>query len=188
MSVLKYRNADGQWETLPHIVQGSSGGGSSEEWETIADITLAEVTDGITVSQDINGQAFSLKKAKIIVDTDNTTGFYTATGKLYLGLISAEANISSRAIYLSNFIPNTADRYSRAIFDVEVIDGIAFVSGRCRNIMKNFSFSETGDPVTLSGNLGYSVKNGSVDNIKLSTDYTDGFAIGTHIKILGVRA
>lgn len=161
---------------------------TGEAWETIADITLEEASAEVVISQDANGGALSLKRMKVIVDTDNTTGFYTATGMLYLGLISAEANLSSRAIYLSNFIPNTADKYSRAIFDVEVIDGIAFVSGRCRNIMKNFSFSETGDPVALSGNLGYLVKNGSVDNIKLSTNYTDGFAIGTHIKVLGVRA
>ena len=164
------------------------GGGSSEEWETIADITLAEVTNGITVSQDINGQAFSLKKAKIIVDTDNTSGFYTATGNLLLNLKSAETNVLSRAMYLENALPNTAGRYGGAVFEIEVVSGLAFVSGRCSNNLKKLANTEFGDPFSFSANLPFSLENGTLNEINIGTNYSSGFAVGTRIKVLGVRA
>ena len=164
------------------------GGGSSEEWETIADITLEEASAAVNISQDIDGQAFSLKKAKIIVDTDNTSGFYTATGNLLLVLHSAETNGFARAIYLTSFLPNTAGKYSRAIFEVEVVDGMAFVSGRHKSNISALKNSEFGSPFTISGNLAFALKNSIVDNMQIHTNISSGFAIGTRVKILGVRA
>ena len=164
------------------------GGGSSEEWETIADITLEEASAAVNISQDIDGQAFSLKKAKIIVDTDNTSGFYAATGNLLLVLHSAETNGFARAIYLTNFLPNTADKYSRAIFEVEVVDGMAFVSGRHKSNISSLKNSEFGSPFGISGNLAFALKNSIVDNMQIHTNISSGFAIGTRVKILGVRA
>lgn len=157
-------------------------------WETVADITLTEAVKEIIVTQDTEGQAFSLKKAKIIVDTDNTSGFYTATGNLLLVLHSAETDGFSRAIYLSGFLPNTADKYSRAIFEVEVVDSMAFVSGRHKSNISSLKNSEFGSPFTISGNLAFALKNNIVDNMRISTNTSSGFAIGTRVKILGVRA
>ena len=164
------------------------GGGSSEEWETIADITLDEPSYTVEITQDINGQAFLLKKAKIIVDTDNTSGFYTATGNLLLNLKSAETNVLSRAMYLANALPNTAGRYGRAVFEIEVVSGLAFVSGRCSNKLKKLVNTEFGDSFSFSANLPFSLKNGTLNNIKIGTNYSSGFAVGTRIKVLGVRA
>lgn len=164
------------------------GGGSSEEWETIADITLVEVADGITVSQDINGQAFSLKKAKIIVDTDNTSGFYTATGTLMLTCVSEETNVLSRAMFLFDAIPNTAGRYGRAVFEIEVVSGLAFVSGRCSRNLKKLANTEFGDPFSFSANLPFSLKNGILNKINIGTNYSSGLAAGTRLQVLGVRA
>ena len=164
------------------------GGGSSEEWETIADITLDEPSYTVEITQDINGQAFLLKKAKIIVDTDNTSGFYTATGNLLLNLKSAETNVLSRAMYLANALPNTAGRYGRAVFEIEVVSGLAFVSGHCSNNLKELANTEFGDSFSFSANLPFSLKNGTLNNIKIGTNYSSGFAVGTRIKVLGVRA
>ena len=164
------------------------GGGSSEEWETIADITLEEASAAVNISQDIDGQAFSLKKAKIIVDTDNTSGFYTATGNLLLNLKSAETNVLSRAMYLANALPNTAGRYGRAVFEVEVVDSMAFVSGRHKSNISSLTNYEFGAPFAISGNLAFALKNSIVDNMRISTNTSSGFAIGTRVKILGVRA
>lgn len=164
------------------------GAAPLEVWETIADITLAEVTDGITVSQDINGQAFSLKKAKIIVDTDNTSGFYTATGTLILTCVSAETNVLSRAMFLFDAIPNTAGRYGRAVFEIEVVSGLAFVSGRCSRNLKKLANTEFGDPFSFSANLPFSLKNGILNKINIGTNYSSGLAAGTRLQVLGVRA
>lgn len=169
-------------EAVSNIVKGN------EKWQTIADITLDEASTAVDITQDTNGQAFSLNKVKIIVDTDNTTGFYTATGNLLLNLKSAETSSVSRAIYLTNFLPNTADKYSRAIFDVEVVDGMAFVSGRCKNNIATLNNAEFGAPFTMSGNLAFVLKNSILDNMQLATNYSNGLAIGTRIRVLGVRA
>ena len=164
------------------------GGGSSEEWETIADITLDEPSYTVEITQDINGQAFLLKKAKIIVDTDNTSGFYTTTGTLILTCVSEETNVLSRAMYLDNALPKTAGRYGRAVFETEVVSGLAFVSGRCSNNLKKLANTEFGDPFSFSANLPFSLKNGILNKINIGTNYSSGLAAGTRLQVLGVRA
>lgn len=173
---------------LNEAIANAGGSGTSEVWETIADITLAEVTNGIAASQDINGQAFSLKKAKIIVDTDNTSGFYTATGNLLLNLKSAETNVFSRAMYLENALPKTAGRYGRAVFEIEVISGLAFVSGRCSGNLKKLANTEFGDSFSFFANLLFLLENGTLNEIKIGTNYSSGLAAGTRLQVLGVRA
>ena len=169
-------------EAVSNIVKGN------EIWQTIADITLDEAVKEIIVTQDTEGQAFSLTKAKVIVDTYNQDGFYTATANISLGILSAETGGHSRSIYLSNYIPNTADRYSRAVFDVEIVDGMAFVSGRCKNSMKTMGYQDTGDPATMSGNLACTIKDDIISYLNIKTNYADGFGVGTRIRVLGVRA
>lgn len=172
---------------LDEAIANAGGSGTSEVWETIADITLEEVADGIQINQDTNGEAFSLKRAKIIVDTDNTTNFYTATGTLILNLLSAETGGLARAMYLTNFIPNTANKYSSAFFELEIVHGMAFVSGCCKNNIAALNNAEFSAPFPRYSNLPFAVKNGIINNIRFTTNHANGFAVGTHIKILGVR-
>lgn len=161
---------------------------AGEAWETIADITLEEATAIIKIDQDTNGQAFSLKRAKIIVDTDNTTSFYTATGTIMMGLMSADNGISARSMYLNDFIPNTAGKYSRAFFEIELVGGMAFVSGCCKNNLSALNNGEFASPFAKYSNLPFAAKNGIINDIRFTTNHSNGFAIGTHIKVLGVRA
>ena len=163
-------------------------GGASEAWETIADITLTETAGHLLVTQDSGGEDFSLKKVKIIFDTDNTSSYYTATGTLMLSCVSEETDVLSRAMYLSNAIPNTAGRYGRAVFEIEVVSGLAFVSGRCSNNLKELANTEFGDSFSFSANLPFSLKNGIVNKIRIGTNYSGGFAVGTRLQVLGVRA
>ena len=169
-------------EAVSNIVKGN------ETWQIIADITLTEAVKEIIVTQDTEGQAFSLTKAKVIVDTCNQDGFYTATATMSLGILSAETGSHSRSIYLTDYIPNTADRYSRAVFDVEIVDGMAFVSGRCKNNMKTMGFADTGDPATMSGNLACTIKDGIISYLNINTNSANGFSVGTRVQVLGVRA
>ena len=164
------------------------GAAPLEAWETIADITLEEAITIIKIDQDTNGQEFSLKRAKIVIDTDNTTSFYTATGTLIMGLLSAETGGSVRAMYLANFIPNTANKYSRAIFEIELVDGMAFVSGCCKNNLNALNNTEIGSSFAKYSNLPFAINKGIINDIRFTTAHKDGFAVGTHIKVLGVRA
>lgn len=172
---------------LDEAVANVGGGGSSEVWETIADITLTETAGHLLVTQDSGGEDFSLKKVKIIFDTDNTSSHYTATGTLMLSCVSEETNVLSRAMYLSNAIPNTAGRYGRAVFEIEVVSGLAFVSGRCSNNLKELANTEFGDSFSFSANLPFSLKNGILNKIQIGTNYSSGFAVGTRLQVLGVR-
>ncbi len=162
-------------------------GGAGEAWETIADITLTETAGNLLVTQDSGGEDFSLKKVKIIFDTDNTSSHYIATGTLMLSCVSEETNVLSRAMYLANAIPNTAGRYGRAVFEIEVVSGLAFVSGRCSNNLKELANTEFGDPFSFSANLPFSLKNGILNKIQIGTSYSSGFAVGTRLQVLGVR-
>ena len=164
------------------------GAAPLEAWETIADITLEEAITIIKIDQDTNGQEFSLKRAKIVIDTDNTTSFYTATGTLIMGLLSAETGGSVRAMYLANFIPNTANKYSRAFFEIELVDGMAFVSGCCKNNLNALNNTEIGSSFAKYSNLPFAINKGIINDIRFTTAHKDGFAAGTHIKVLGVRA
>ena len=175
-------------DELDEAIANAGGSGTSEVWETIADITLEEAVAIIKINQDTDGQEFSLKRAKIIIDTDNTTNFYTATGTLMMGLMSADNGVSARSMFLYNFIPDTAGKYSRAFFEIELVDGMAFISGCCKNNLAALNNSEFASSFTKYSNLPFAAMNGIINNISVSTNYKNGFAIGTHIKILGVRA
>ena len=175
-------------ESKKAIARENIGAAPLEVWETIADITFEEAVGVIKINQDTDGQEFSLKRAKIIVDTDNTTNFYTATGTLMMGLMSADNGVSARSMFLYNFIPDTAGKYSRAFFEIELVDGMAFISGCCKNNLAALNNGEFASSFTKYSNLPFAAMNGIINNISVSTNYKNGFAIGTHIKILGVRA
>ena len=173
-------------EELDEAIANVSGG--SEVWETIADITLTETIVNVTISQDTNGQAFSLKRAKILVDTDNSDSFYTASGNIILDLISAETSNYARSCYLSTAIPNTANKKGRAIFEIETAAGLAFVSGACANNLNSFANVEFSTTSASKSNLSFAISKGTIEGAKISINQSTGFGVGTRIQILGVRA
>ena len=99
-------------------------GGGNEIWQTIADITLDEAVKEIIVTQDTEGQAFSLTKAKVIVDTYNQDGFYTATANISLGILSAETGGHSRSIYLTTLSNLKITKNSSSFFKVVLMHAV----------------------------------------------------------------
>ena len=106
------------------------------------------------------------------VDTHDRSSFDIGVAELFLEI---ERNIA--------FIAEDDDP-----LEVEVVDGMAFVSGRHKSNISSLTNSEFGAPFAISGNLAFALKNSIVDNMRISTNISSGFAIGTRIQILGVRA
>ena len=161
-----------------------------KDWELINEATFdanSNPTDIITFSTDKNGNPFKLKKVKAILLTDTTNGTaYTAANAVIALKWKSTPTTWQRGTYISS-LPTSVNKYGKAIFDVEIVDGVAYASVVGSNNLSSHSDAECSTSAMEYGNLGVEITTEWLEEVGVRS-YGGNFTEGTKVLIYGMRA
>jgi hypothetical protein len=169
--------------------------GLSEEWKLIGETTVEPDSDGglpqgVYFSLNSDGNPFKLKRAKVIVLTDTTKSDYVypkATANVQIkGALGNDKTGWHRATWVSGF-PQKVNTYAKILFDVEVIDSIAYATGNAANALNGYTIGEFSDSKAVYGGLGVPLATEWIEEIGVSV--MDGHLTeGTKVLVYGIPA
>ena len=144
------------------------GAAPKEEWITLADYTLAEDTERVLVTEDINGNAFRCKKARVILKMN---GEFSQSG--YTTWISfGQENIYQNSCRLA--LGTTLNGTNQVVYaDNEIIANV---------ISKGMACATAINGITRAGNNSY------IGCIEISLNNGIPLPAGLSIKVEGIRA
>ena len=118
------------------IPKGADGqGGGSGNWEKIAEIIIpddAEESNALTIDKDINGQPFSLLKARLCGKFPKYTGGSTIPNITFAMLNGKNTGNPSPAVYTSLWPKVGTDRLVGAVYEVDV-SGVQVIESALRS-------------------------------------------------------
>ena len=125
---VKSVNADGKptaWEAAE----------SGEKWEKIAEIIIpdnAEESNALTINKDLNGQPFSLLKARLCSKFPKYTGGSTIPNFSFAMLNGRSGGNPSPAVYTSLWPKIEAARFTGVVYEVDV-SGVQMIESSLRS-------------------------------------------------------
>lgn len=118
------------------IPKGADGqGGGSGNWEKIAEIIIpddAEESNALTINKDLNGQPFSLLKARLCSKFPKYTGGSTIPNITFAMLNGINSGNPSPAVYTSLWPKVGTDRLVGAVYEVDV-SGVQVIESALRS-------------------------------------------------------
>ena len=118
------------------IPKGADGqGGGSGNWEKIAEIIIpddAEESNALTINKDLNGQPFSLLKARLCSKFPKYTGGSTIPNITFAMLNGINSGNPSPAVYTSLWPKGGTDRLVVAVYEVDV-SGVQVIESALRS-------------------------------------------------------
>ena len=118
------------------IPKGADGqGGGSGNWEKIAEIIIpddAEESNALTINKDLNGQPFSLLKARLCSKFPKYTGGSTIPNITFAMLNGKNTGNPSPAVYTSLWPKVGTDRLVGAVYEVDV-SGVQVIESALRS-------------------------------------------------------
>ena len=118
------------------IPKGADGqGGGSGNWEKIAEIIIpddAEESNALTINKDLNGQPFSLLKARLCGKFPKYTGGSTIPNVTFAMLNGKTTGNPSPAVYTSLWPKVGTDRLVGAVYEVDV-SGVQVIESALRS-------------------------------------------------------
>ena len=108
---------------------------SGEKWEKIAEIIIpddAEESNALTINKDLNGQPFSLLKARLCGKFPKYTGGSTIPGFSFAMLNGITSGNPSPAVYTSLWPKVGTDRLVGAVYEVDV-SGVQVIESALRS-------------------------------------------------------
>ena len=118
------------------IPKGADGqGGGSGNWEKIAEIIIpddAEESNALTINKDLNGQPFSLLKARLCSKFPKYTGGSTIPNVTFAMLNGINSGNPSPAVYTSLWPKVGTDRLVGAVYEVDV-SGVQVIESALRS-------------------------------------------------------
>jgi hypothetical protein len=166
--------------------------GLSEEWKLIGETTVKPDEDGglpqgVYFSLNSDGNPFKLKRAKVIVLTDTKNGdVYTDNTVNIQMRWDSDPTKWNRAMWISG-VPIVANKASKVIFDVEVVDGVAYARGITDTALGAYSNSQYAGSKQVYGGLGVTLATEWIEEIGVGT-YSAHFTEGTKVLVYGIPA
>ena len=121
---------------LVNAPKGADGqGGGSGNWEKIAEIIIpddAEESNALTINKDLNGQPFSLLKARLCSKFPKYTGGSTIPNITFAMLNGINSGNPSPAVYTSLWPKVGTDRLVGAVYEVDV-SGVQVIESALRS-------------------------------------------------------
>ncbi len=138
-------------------------------WELIntVEVPSDESVSIITINADSEGDSFRLKKMKLVIAVDNTSGTFNPTGNLGINLKSADTNAYSGFAYVSKSVFPSAGKFSRIILDAEVVGGNAYGTITIKAGLNDLSNAQKFNLVAPQNTLDFTLENDYIEEVQL---------------------